>query len=499
MADPESGIADVQYRTRVATTFSNLRIRVSANGNTNSSTFTFQINGSNGNQTVTIPASSGAGDFEDTTNVDTVAVNNLVNYLLVTGMGAHNDINVITQVMQVHADAASRATLAAGELGGLNINDVEFGSLEMRASRSLVSGPESQAQLKLREPFDFSNMFIRIAFNDLNNASLFTLRVNGADSLLEISVPGGQTGFFENTTDTVSAVVDDLVNTENDASASTSGAGVNFGTFGCLVESAPAAVEGAEIIGSRHMAQLHPRAAARASPLSYSHDNLLAVEERVFPPIRPMDQLHPRAAARAAPYSYWRDNLLAVPERVFPPIRPMAQLHPRAAPRASPLSYWIDNLLAVAERVFPPIRPMDQLHPRAALRGSPLLYWVDNLLAVEEFPPIQPMPQLHPRATQRASPYSYWHDNLLAVEEVPPPPIRPMDQLHPRVAQRAAPYAYWIDNLLVVPEIVAITFELTYAIDVLIGSPAIGFQEKELILKRLLVKVLQLKDLIGPG
>ena len=73
---------------------------------------------------------------------------------------------------------------------------------------------EANVQTRVREATDLQNLYVRILTNSLVTASTWTLRVNGAtDTTLEVSVPAGLTGVFEDTTGTVTVVDGDLVNT----------------------------------------------------------------------------------------------------------------------------------------------------------------------------------------------------------------------------------------------------------------------------------------------
>jgi hypothetical protein len=73
-----------QSKARAAYTFSELSIAVTTNTITASTAFRLRVNGANGNQLATV-TSSGTGVFSDSTNTDTVAIGDNVNYGIVCG------------------------------------------------------------------------------------------------------------------------------------------------------------------------------------------------------------------------------------------------------------------------------------------------------------------------------------------------------------------------------------------------------------------------------
>ena len=72
-----------QTKFRAAGTLSELYIHIEANSFSGTTTFRLRKNTANGNQVVSIPTTT-TGFLKDTTNTDSVAVNDLLSYSLVT-------------------------------------------------------------------------------------------------------------------------------------------------------------------------------------------------------------------------------------------------------------------------------------------------------------------------------------------------------------------------------------------------------------------------------
>ena len=84
--------AHVQNRFETAGTLKNFLLNVGANARSTDTVFVSRINGADGNQTLTI-AGGATGIAEDTTNTDTIADEDLVNFKATTGTGT-GEINV---------------------------------------------------------------------------------------------------------------------------------------------------------------------------------------------------------------------------------------------------------------------------------------------------------------------------------------------------------------------------------------------------------------------
>jgi hypothetical protein len=70
---------------------------------------------------------------------------------------------------------------------------------------------ESTQQIKMNTAGTFSDMGVRISTNSVNTATVFMFRLNAGNTSLTFSVAGSTSGWFEDTTNSVSVAVNDLV------------------------------------------------------------------------------------------------------------------------------------------------------------------------------------------------------------------------------------------------------------------------------------------------
>ncbi len=189
--------ARTQYTFRTAATLSNLRVYLSMNLNNGSSTFRTRVNGVNGDQSVTVPAST-TGAFEDTTNTDSISPGDPVNLQAVTGgtLG-----NMTINIAQMKSNSARRQVAATSCLSvTLAANLTRF--LPVEGFSQWYATVEADSQVAALTPFTARNMFVNVPTNSVDGASVFTMRKNGANGNLTVTVPDSTTGTFEDTTHT---------------------------------------------------------------------------------------------------------------------------------------------------------------------------------------------------------------------------------------------------------------------------------------------------------
>lgn len=200
-----------RYRFRIAATMSNFRVYVGYNSLNGASTARTRKNSTNGNQSVSIPAAT-TGDYEDTTYTDSIVSGDRFNYQIVTG-GTSGSF--WTGMWQVKSTCTARHVMnydnAASEswpssttyyIGAEGIRSAEVGEATVEAAVLSMA----------RCDFNAKNLYCNVAFNDLSGSTSVKLRKNGADSTLAISISGGSTGEFEDTTNTVAFVATDTLN-----------------------------------------------------------------------------------------------------------------------------------------------------------------------------------------------------------------------------------------------------------------------------------------------
>lgn len=200
---------ETQYTFRVTATLSNMRIYVGSNTLTANTTVRTRKNGANGNQAVTVGGTA-TGAFEDTGNTDSIASGNTANFQIVTGDGP-TGWQFYLDNFEVKIDSTGRPTgvARAGATGSLISSRVRYLTVE-GDSEILTIPTESETQTETRAEFEATNMFLRISANTIDGNSVFTLRKNTADTILQITVPASTTGVFEDS-DSVDFALDDLI------------------------------------------------------------------------------------------------------------------------------------------------------------------------------------------------------------------------------------------------------------------------------------------------
>lgn len=191
---------------RTAGTFSGLFCNISTN-NRGTSTLRFRVNSANGNQVVTITAST-TGQFEDTTNSDTVAAGDEVNNQIVTGSGG-STFTLLTCAYVFSATSGTTKKMGTAVLGAVSTASTSF---YCGLGGFVSTTSEAQTQLKLKTSGTFANLFANIVTNGRSTTSTLRFRKNTADGNQVISVTAGSTGLFEDTSNTDTVAVDDLVN-----------------------------------------------------------------------------------------------------------------------------------------------------------------------------------------------------------------------------------------------------------------------------------------------
>lgn len=202
--------SQVQLRTPDAGVLSNMAVYCQANTLTLSATaYRVRINGANGNGVVTVPAGA-TGWFEDTSNTDTVAKGDLVNWSKTAqGTGTGNATVNLQQILW----SPSSGRMLLGGASGLN-RSVTAASTEYFNPWGFKPKSATLAAVQSRLPYacTTSNFRIRIPSGTFTTASA-TFRVfkNGSAGNQNITVPTGANGTFEDTSNTDSfAAGDDI-------------------------------------------------------------------------------------------------------------------------------------------------------------------------------------------------------------------------------------------------------------------------------------------------
>lgn len=226
--------ANAEFKCQYAGTFKNLACRVRSNSRTTSTTVRFRKNTANGNQTV-VYTSTQTGIKEDTTNSDTVAVGDLVNFSISNGTGTqaiswdylsvefHTTTNPGTGIQVAYNQTAqSQARNITKYLPITGVN--------------LLTDTESLAQFKMPEAFTIKGIGIKMATNTIASTSTFALRVNGSTTAASVTITSATAGWYQNTTNSVTVAANDLVNFILTSGVGTGSQTMSYRTYGLYVE-----------------------------------------------------------------------------------------------------------------------------------------------------------------------------------------------------------------------------------------------------------------------
>lgn len=200
-----------QTPVRTAGVYSKLWCYIGANTISDASTFTYRVGAANGNQTVSITGST-TGEFTDTSNTDAVSAGNLIN-LQIVGGATGTSLTLRTTEM-VWAPTTTTNTVqrqvANGVLTDTSVNTHYYNPL---CGIIRTNTTEASVQVTNKISCTLQNGSVMISANTASVATLKT-RKNGADGNISVSITSGGTGQFEDTSNTDSVAVDDLVNTD---------------------------------------------------------------------------------------------------------------------------------------------------------------------------------------------------------------------------------------------------------------------------------------------
>lgn len=205
--------APTQFKFKTVASINNLAVYVSANTSTQAVNVFVQKNGSNGTNTVSLTAST-TGLFEDTAHTDAIAVDDLVNTVVVTGTNVTMTIDFISigvrydnKANQIITSAAAGAgnTIASNlttyeRLGGEFINN--WNATEVTAT----------VKANILYACTLSKLECYVSANTINEASTLRTRINGANGNQSLSITGLTTGYFEDASNTDVVAATDEVN-----------------------------------------------------------------------------------------------------------------------------------------------------------------------------------------------------------------------------------------------------------------------------------------------
>jgi len=198
----------VQTKIYDASKASNLYMRVTSNSLNGSTTLTFRINKADGSQSISIPAGT-TGEFEDPTNIDSLAVGDLVNYKYIFG-GTSGTIAYTITACLLYYESALVTILCARQAPTLGYGETVYICINGEEPEDWTVEADTQHAIRQAAPIDKLRTYVYS--NTLDGSSTLALRRNGATTGLSVSVSAGATGSFEDATTVVQISPGDLVN-----------------------------------------------------------------------------------------------------------------------------------------------------------------------------------------------------------------------------------------------------------------------------------------------
>lgn len=205
----ESTEANVKVKLYDSYIAADFIINITANTASAIATIRIRKNGANGNGVISV-GTGVTGILEDTSNSDSFVNGDDINYAFTapgassgsvtfTSIGitlAHNTTDTTVLVTLADAETAAAGATTYHAIGG----------------RGLGNPTEANTQYIMRDTTTLKQLRCYISANTSTNSTTLTLRKNGADTSVTITIGAGVTGALEDTTNTASIAVGDKVN-----------------------------------------------------------------------------------------------------------------------------------------------------------------------------------------------------------------------------------------------------------------------------------------------
>lgn len=201
-------VVETPTTMRAAGTFSSLWW-TSLSGSGLTDVLRFRKNGVNGNQVLFLNAVPASTNVRDTTNTDTVAVNDGVNYQYVTSGGASIDFSSITTLFEAAANTVTIPTCANSGRDWSALGTTTFWPFNGLLLNDLT---ETNVQAKSPVAGTVAFMSMSVATNARTTTTTLAFRKNGVTGAGLVSVGAGVTGVITDTTNTDTIAVGDFVN-----------------------------------------------------------------------------------------------------------------------------------------------------------------------------------------------------------------------------------------------------------------------------------------------
>lgn len=199
--------ANTQQKMKHASVVSDWQMYLSTNARTSDTIYRTRKNTSNGNMIITATAST-TGSFSDTSNTDTIAVDDLFNYQGTTGSGSGNVIGSCS--FRVTSDDDGVIQMTSG-VSSLVVNASVTAYFTAGGHLSNVA-TETNTRAEVACAFTASKLQIYISANTVSATSNLRLRKNGANGNQNVSITASTTGWFDDASNSDSFVATDEIN-----------------------------------------------------------------------------------------------------------------------------------------------------------------------------------------------------------------------------------------------------------------------------------------------
>lgn len=207
---PQAADSNVGMTMRTAGTLAKLGAQVGVNSRTTTSTFRSRVNNGFGAQTISI-AGGTTGNVEDTTNSDTIASGDLINWSMTTGTGTE-----ILSTNSTHVEFTTTNSLQQYVVG-IAVGLAQAAGVTTYypfAGRLLTSTTESNMVAETNLAFTASLLQCNISANTIVLDSTLTLRKNSGVANQTVTITALTTGIFQDTTNTDTIVASDTLDYE---------------------------------------------------------------------------------------------------------------------------------------------------------------------------------------------------------------------------------------------------------------------------------------------
>jgi hypothetical protein len=175
----------------------NLFVYINTNARTTSTTVKTRINAADGNQSVSIGAGA-TGIFEDTSNTDTVSVNDNLDYSMTYAVDS-NSINYNIIATEFTTTDNSFSVIQSDNVGE-SFTGGQTNYYPVAGGAVSEDSTETNFRADIRLNCTASNLVVLISVNGLTGDTTVKVRKNGADGSQSLSIAAGTTGLFEDAT-----------------------------------------------------------------------------------------------------------------------------------------------------------------------------------------------------------------------------------------------------------------------------------------------------------